>query len=494
MTIRLRLTLLYTSILALALIGFSLVSYATIARNGIDVLTNTLTSKMRRIAAAPDLRLADIDALAFQFAGPEILVQSRTAAGEVADRTANLQERVLPFAMPTAQPQAAVAPWTAIAVVNGERLLIYNQPLVQAGRVLGFMQIAASLTERDRTLAQLRRRLWAGDALIIGSAFAIGWLLAGVGLRPIQRITETAQSIGASRDFSRRVPLMQSQPKEQKQDEVSQLAITFNAMLAELQSAHLQTEEALTVQRRFVADASHELRTPLTTIRGNLGLLQRSPPIPAGEQQSVLHDLVAETERLIRLVNQLFTLARSDAGHTLPCEPVSVKAVVGEVYRQTKLLAPERVITCEAADDTVNNPMDNPMDNPMVMAARDALKQVLLILLDNAIKHTPPPARIALTVKAEASHVLIAVCDEGEGIPADQVPYLFDRFYQVASARNSVGAGLGLAIAKVLTEAQQGVITVTSQPGVGSTFQVLLPRFTFSVTEPAKASARRLSL
>lgn len=473
MTIRLRLTLLYTSILALALIGFSLVSYATIARNGIEVLTNTLTSKMRRIAAAPDLRLADIDALAFQFAGPEIFVQSRTAAGEVADRTANLQERVLPFAMPAAPPQAAVAPWTAIAVVNGERLLIYNQPLVQAGRVLGFMQIAALLTERDHTLAQLRRLLWAGDALIIGSAFAIGWLLAGVGLRPIQRITETAQSIGASRDFSRRVPLMQSQTKEQKQDEVSQLAITFNAMLAELQSAHLQTEEALTVQRRFVADASHELRTPLTTIRGNLGLLQRSPPIPAGEQQSVLHDLVAETERLIRLVNQLFTLARSDAGHTLPCEPVSVKVVVGEVYRQTKLLAPERVITCEAADDTVNNPMDN----IMVMAARDALKQVLLILLDNAIKHTPPPARIALTVKAEASHVLIAVCDEGEGIPADQVPYLFDRFYQVASARNSVGAGLGLAIAKVLTEAQQGAITVTSQPGIGSTFQVLLPRF-----------------
>lgn len=465
MTIRLRLTLLYTSILALALIGFSVLSYTAVARNSLDVLTNTLTSKMRRIVAAPDLVLTDIDDLAFQFAGPEIFVQSRTATGEVADRTANLGGRVLPLVLSDAQGQSANAPWRAIAVVNSERLLIYNYPLTAAGRLSGLMQIATSLSERDRSLAQLRRLLWIGDSLIIGAAFAVGWLLASVGLRPIQRITETAQIIGASRDFSQRVLPIRGNTVLQGQDEVSQLAVTFNAMLAELQSAHLQTEEALTAQRRFVADASHELRTPLTTIRGNLSLLQRTPPIAEAEQASVLHDLVDETERMMRLVNQLFTLARSDAGHTLTCEPISVKAIVTEVYRQTRRLAPERIITCEAGDDA------------LVIGERDALKQVLLIVLDNAIKHTPIPASIALTVKVETSHVLITVCDEGDGIPADKIPYLFDRFYQVESARNKVGAGLGLAIAKVLTEAQQGDLTVTSQLRVGSAFQVRLLRF-----------------
>lgn len=464
MSIRLRLTLIYTSILALALIGFSLLSYVTIARNGIDVLTTTLASKSRRIVAAPELLLSDIDSLAFQFAGPEIYVQSRTASGEVADRTANLSEHILPFSLPSVRQETDGAPWTEIAEVSEERLLIYNQPLVRAGRMLGFIQIAASLTERDQSLAQLRRLLWAGDALIIGAAFTIGWLLASVGLRPIQRITETAQSIGASHDFSRRVLPMDGKAQLQGQDEVGQLAITFNTMLSELQSAHLQTEEALANQRRFVADASHELRTPLTTIRGNLGLLQRTPPIDVEEQQSVLHDLVDETERLIRLVNQLFTLARSDAGHVMPCAPISIKTVIGEVHRQTKRLSPERLILCEAVDDV------------MVLGERDALKQVLLILLDNAIKHTPPPAQISLNVKTEANQVVIAVHDDGDGIPGDKLPYLFDRFYQVESARNKAGAGLGLAIAKVLTEAQQGAITVTSRPGAGSTFHVTLPR------------------
>lgn len=465
MSIRLRLTLLYTSILACALIGFSLLSYTTVARNGLEVLTTTLSSKMRRIAAAPNLLLSDIDALAFQYAGPEIYVQSRTAQGEVADRTTNLGERVLPFALATIGDQAIGPSWSTIAEVNGERLLIYNQPLVQNGRLAGFLQLAASLTERERALAQLRRFLGAGNALIIGVAFAIGWLLASVGLRPIQRITETAQSIGASRDFSRRVQPMQGKAQFLGQDEVGQLAITFNAMLAELQSAHLQTEEALAAQRRFVADASHELRTPLTTIRGNLGLLQRSPPIAEAERRSVLHDLVAETERLIRLVNQLFTLARTDAGRVLPCEPVSIKAVIGEVYRQIQLLAPERVITCETVDEVI------------AWGERDALKQVLLILLDNAIKHTPSPAQIAINAKAEPNQVVITVHDEGDGIPADKLPYLFERFYQVEAARNKAGSGLGLAIAKALTEAQHGTLTVTSQPYAGSTFQVTLPRF-----------------
>ncbi len=133
-------------------------------------------------------------------------------------------------------------------------------------------------------------------------------MLAGTALRPIHRITQTAQAIGAEHDFSRRVE------HKGPTDEVGQLAVTFNDMLAELESAYRQLEEALDSQRRFVADASHELRTPLTTVRGNIELLRAEPPIAPQERAEILADTTEEVDRLIRLVNQLLVLARVDAG------------------------------------------------------------------------------------------------------------------------------------------------------------------------------------
>jgi signal transduction histidine kinase len=146
-------------------------------------------------------------------------------------------------------------------------------------------------------------------------------LLAGAALRPIQHITETAQAIGAERDFGRRVEY--AGPR----DEVNWLARTFNAMLGELQGAYRQMEDSLQAQRRFAADASHELRTPLTTIRGNLGLLQREPPIAPEDRVAAINDMVDETERLMRLVNSLLLLARADAHQPLRARG-SVRAAV----------------------------------------------------------------------------------------------------------------------------------------------------------------------
>ena len=187
------------------------------------------------------------------------------------------------------------------------------------------VQIALSLGPQERVLALLRLAL-AGGVVVILLAVGAGWVLAGTALRPIARLTRAAREIGEARDVGRRV----AHPG--RDDEVGRLAATFNTMLASLDAASQAQQEAYgalqasyDAQRRFVADASHELRTPLTTIRANLDLLRREPPISAEDRREVQADLAGETERLSRLVADLLTLARSDAGRPLrhECDPLA---------------------------------------------------------------------------------------------------------------------------------------------------------------------------
>jgi len=234
-------------------------------------------------------------------------------------------------------------------------------------------------------------------------------------------------------------------------------------MLTQLQAAYLQVEETLHAHRRFVADASHELRTPLTTLRGNIDLLQREPPIDQEDRADVLADMVAETERLMRLVRELLVLARADAGRPLQRAPVLLQPLLEDVHQQAKLLAPRRDIRCQADSEVT------------VVADGDALKQVLLVLVDNAVKYTPPEAIVTVSARQQNGQVAIRVSDDGPGIAPEHLSHLFERFYRADSARSSPGTGLGLAIAEELTQAQHGDITVDSRPGQGSTFTLTFP-------------------
>ncbi|MGH2346819.1 MAG: sensor histidine kinase, partial [Chloroflexota bacterium] len=303
----------------------------------------------------------------------------------------------------------------------------------------------------DQTLNTLWRILLGGGVIATILAFGAGWWLAGAAVRPINRITHTAQEIGATQDFSRRVA--HSGPP----DEVGRLAATFNTMLARLQAA-FQT------QRRFVADASHELRTPLTSIRGNLGLLQRDPPIAEADRVAVLTDLVSESERLSRLVGDLLTLARTDTGRPLRHDPVPLAPLVADVVRRLAVLHPDRLIRKEAQGDAT------------ALSDPDALTQILLILLDNALKFTPPEGTVSVTTTVRDGRIAITVRDTGPGIAADALPHIFERFYQGDAARAGTGTGLGLSIARALVEGLHGTIEVESGVGAGSVFAVTLPR------------------
>ncbi len=332
---------------------------------------------------------------------------------------------------------------------------------------IGMIQVARPLGPIQSSLKSLQSSLITVGAVSLVASLILVWLLARTALAPIQRLAATAQAIGAARDFTRRVPV---QAAEQR-DEVGRLAEAFNQMLDQLQAAYDQLETALEAQRRFVADASHEMRTPLTSLRGNLDLLTQANAAGVSgdreEQQELLADMAAETERLGRLVNDLLLLARADAGQHLVLGPAEIGPLLRDAFRAARFFR-----------EAVALALDEPPD-AWVIGDGDRLKQLLLILLDNAMKYTPEGGQVGLgarqAVRRGVEGVEIHVSDTGTGIPAEEQERIFERFYRIDRARGSAGAGLGLAIARWIVDEHQGSITVQSAPGEGSTFTVWLP-------------------
>lgn len=470
MSIRLRLTLLYSAILALTLALFGAALYGVVAKVTRDAARDRLVADTTSLAASysqlwePSARSQLVgltETYDLQIRHSDGFLQQSTSLKE-SHRTLPLDPSVLT----AIQSGAPLQP--TIVTVGGQQFLLDNAALVFHNQFTGILQVARPLRSIDQQLDVVRNVLLVGGPIATLLAFGAGGLLAGTALRPITRITRTAQAIGEAQDFDRRVTY------QGPRDEVGRLATTFNIMLARL-------AEAYETQQRFVADASHELRTPLTSIRGNLALLRREPPIAVTDRVAILADLDGESERMARLVGDLLTLARADAGRELRREPVRVAPVRAATLRRVQALHP------------MHAPRDEGGPDVAVLGDRDALTQVLLVLLDNACKFTPPDGTVAVTTAIEGDRVAIAVRDTGQGIPLDALPHVFDRFYQGDISRTGTGAGLGLAIARALVEGQGGAIAVESCAGAGSAFTVTLPRAPMDEPAPALVGAAATS-
>ena len=299
------------------------------------------------------------------------------------------------------------------------------------------------------SLAGLRGFLLVSGAIAILLALLASWLVAGRALRPLKSVAATADEIRATRDFGRRLP----GPASAK-DEVGVLTASFNGMLMALQDAY-------DFQRRFIADASHELRTPLTSIRTNAALLLRADLAPA-DRADAAGDIAAEAERMSRLVEDLLTLARADAGVRLERRPVALDELAREASRQFRRANPERRF-------------EEQVSPAAVQGDRDALLQLFLILLDNAAKHTTAKGRVELELTASDGTARLVVADDGAGIPASDLERIFERFYQADPSRYRGGAGLGLSIARWIAGEHGGTITATNRPEGGARLEVLLP-------------------
>ena len=479
MSIRLRLTLLYSAILAATLILFGAALYTIQARTTLDSLKHDLRMSGDRISKAVTWTFLHPTIIRVEPGRPPPVpfesFSSDTAFQGLREREivrlldANGNLIASPFG--SAVDALALSPaglqtlldhqewWEYVSTEDG-RLLVYNRPVIVDDQLVSILQVARPLAERDRSLAALGTTLIASTLLSTLVAFGVGWVLSGVTLSPIHRITQTAADIGAE-SGANEFALTRRVDYTGPNDEIGQLARTFNSMLSRLQEAYQRLSQALGMQREFVSDVSHELRTPLTTLRGNLALLSKHPPLPEAERADILSDMVEESERLIRLVNDLLVLARADAGRSLLKEPVPVQPLIGEACRQARDLDSGREIV-EAAQDVT------------ALGDRDALKQVLLILLDNAVKYSVGTIRVS--AEAAGGQGLGSVADSGPVIDPEALAHIFDRFYRGEAGAAIPGFGLGLPIAKALVTGQGGAIAVESRPGSGSIVRIRLPR------------------
>ncbi len=468
MSIRLRLSLLYSAILTLTLVIFGVVLYTIQAQDSLKFLKQDLLHNSGRVVdsllhegSKPPQR--DSDGLKEIYPSKEFdeFFEEKTFQDvrereilRILDQNGNLLasplgrvEDALPLSKEGFSALQNQQEWWEENEYAEEEMLIYSNPVIQDGQILYIVQIARSLTERNQALNTLATTLGGAGIIVVLMAFGVGWALSGIALRPISKIAQTAQRIGDDHDFTRRVDYVGPE------DEVGHLANTFNQMLSRLQDAYQKVEHSLDLQRNFVADVSHELRTPLTTLRGNLGLLHRKPT--AEMQYDILVDMVDESDRLIRLVNDLLLLARADAGRSLAKSPLDLSPVLKDSARQARQLDDKRTINLSIKDDC------------MILGDRDALKQVMLILLDNALKHSD--GNIDILTQKTAKKIQISVQDHGEGIPPETITHIFDRFYRGEESAITPGFGLGLPIAKALVEGMRGEITIDSVEGKGST-------------------------
>ncbi len=453
MSIRTRLTLWYTAVLALLLVVLGVMIYAVLAVDLVGGLDRTLNDTARqldnsfRVRSFPDVQVIPIPEL--DVLGSNVYIEVLNTDGTIVRTSPNLARLGQPLdggALPIVQNSHQSI--TRDVRISNVHLRVLTVPILLQDQLAGFLQVAVLRDTVDTVLSQLAAIFIVGGLIAIVASALVGRWLATRALRPVDAITRTALAISRADDLDKRIP--QTGP----QDEIGRLATTFNVMLDRL-------EGLFRGQQRFIADISHELRTPLTTIRGNIDLLRRMNNV----DKPSLDAIQAETERMTRMVGDLLLLARADAGQPIRQERVELDTLMLEVFRQARVLADGVELAIAEEDEAA------------VMGDPDRLKQLLLNLVDNAIKYTPKGGRVTLGLGRAEGWARLCVSDTGIGIPAEDLPHVFERFYRVDKARSRAagGTGLGLSIVEWIAEAHGGRIQVESQLGQGSTFTVWLP-------------------
>lgn len=326
--------------------------------------------------------------------------------------------------------------------VRSTRIEVDNTPyIVQVGRSTQSIQDVQRATEQI---------LIGGGAIAALVVLLVAYWLARSALRPVEEITHLASDIHAS-DLTQRIAV------EREPAEIQRLADTFDAMLARLESAFAQ-------QRSFVMDVSHELRTPLTALRGNLDVMLMENGLDP-DTRAQLEGMSSEVGRLIRLTSNLLYMAHAEAGREIARRPVELDALCFEVVHQASALRPD--VTVRLGEEV----------QVIVPGDRDLLKQLVLNLVDNAIKFSPSNSDVTVSLHERGAGVEVVVADRGPGIPPEQLDQIFERFYRVSGAQSRTvgGAGIGLAISRWIARAHGGDIRVESDVGVGSRFIVTLP-------------------
>ncbi len=335
--------------------------------------------------------------------------------------------------------------------------------LVEAGWVLDehhkqryFLALGRSLKDNYRTVSSFTKAYSLSFPVLIVLSILFGWLVAGRAVQPLNSVAQAAQNITGS-NLSLQIPLRGAG------DELDHLIHSFNLMTARLNESFEQT-------RRFSTDVSHELRTPLTAIRGQLEVALFTAETPEQYREAMVNAL-EDVEQLSSIVRALLLLSQSESGQlALQKGPLDLSEVALEVVDQFQIPAQEKKIALRART----------APGSTIHADRTQIERLLANLLSNALKYTPAGGSVEVRVgPAETpTFVSLEVEDTGMGIPAENLPHIFDRFYRVRNAQTNdvLGLGLGLSFVSWIVQAHEGRIEVASTVGEGTRFRILLPR------------------
>ena len=362
------------------------------------------------------------------------------------------------------------------APATGYRVLVQRFP--QVGRIL---VVAVPLTETNQTLGRLLGIEVLVSVLVLAALAAASWWLIKRDLRPLETMAETADAIAAG-DLSQRV-----EPAEPR-TEVGRLGLSLNAMLVQIEEAFAERAATEDKLRRFLADASHELRTPLTSIRGYAEVFERGAKENPDDLATAMRRIEEESKRMGVMVEELLVLARLGEGRQPESAPVDLARVVSDAVAAARAAAPGREISLELAGAAQTEASDagdaDTADAPatatptvIVMGDDNQLRQVVANLLANAREHTPAGTPVHVSLTAADGSAVLAVADEGPGLPGGETEKVFEPFYRAdpSRTRDTGGAGLGLAIVAAIVEAHGGTVAAASPPGAGATFTVRLP-------------------
>jgi heavy metal sensor kinase len=338
-------------------------------------------------------------------------------------------------------------------ILPGGSLLIGARNYVAADGSRYLVEVGIPSERTDATVRQVLLILVVGLPIAVAVAVAGGFLLVHRALKPVDRLSQKAAEI-TQHNLSERLPVMRTG------DELERLSLSLNLMISRL-------EDAISSSKQFVADASHELRTPLAVLRGELEVLAQDAQLKVPTRES-LGSMLEEVDRLAEIVEGLLALSRLDTGEgKAEWVRFDLAELAVTTADQMSLLAEDKYITvvCESSAPV------------MIQGDRARLKQVVVNLLDNAIKYTPNGGRITLKIWQDDGYAVLDVADDGVGIPAEALPHVFKRFFRVdgSRSREQGGAGLGLSIVKSICDAHGAWVEVSSAPGRGSRFRIRQP-------------------
>ena len=457
-SLRFRLTAWCTLILALAFSLAGLGVWWILRQSILETVDKDLRSRLEAFRAYLGEERALPDAASLS---EELAEQAATAPRGTRFRITGANGRALYSSPGAGSWPSALPPPTALSPKGrAETILDSGMPyrLLAAPVSLGVVQIGVPL---DEFFEMLDRFTWtaafAFPLLLLLATLGAYWM-SGRALAPLERVTRAAQQIQAS-NLSERLPV------DGPGDELDRLSSTLNLMFGRLQAAFDRLVQ-------FTADASHELRTPVAIMRTTAEVtLTRTRATP--EYIAALERILQESEHTTALIEDLMTLARADAGAgDVALQPVDLAACLRQTCAEVRVLAEAAQLRLETELPT----------HCSIQADEPLLRRLFLVLLDNAIKYTPPNGLVQVSLRTRGASACVTIADTGAGIPAEHLPHIFERFYRAAQHRSRAdgGAGLGLSIAQWIAARHGSKITVESAPHAGSTFQVCFPAFSVS--------------